>query len=249
MGSPGTSAADPIQNVERPVVMLSKEYESGYHTGLHTHPRAQFLFAQSGTMRARTQLGSWIVPVGYGLLIPGAIEHDVEMFEKVSLRSAYLSPEFLPEARSRECSVILVSPLLSASIDRFATRPVEYEKEDLAEHLAAIIIAEITQTPLSAMALPLPASSRCQVIADALLNDPSLSKEIDQWASELGMSRRTFTRAFRADTSMSFDQWRQRLRYQAAAELIAKGEPLSHIASKVGYRSAAALKAMMDRHT
>ena len=93
----GTSSADPIQGTDRPVVMLSKEYETGYCTDLHAHPRAQFLFAQSGTMRARTQLGSWIVPPGYGLLIPGNIEHEVEMFGQVSLRSVYVEPTELPE--------------------------------------------------------------------------------------------------------------------------------------------------------
>ncbi|WP_289032305.1 helix-turn-helix transcriptional regulator [uncultured Roseibium sp.] len=243
----GSSSADLIQDIRRPVVMLSKDYEAGYVTDLHVHARAQFLFAKSGTMRAQTALGSWIVPPGYGLLIPADIRHRVEMFGAVFLRSAYVEAALLPQQHRTTCSVIQVSPLLSACIERFATRPLEYGKDDIAENLAAIIIAEITTTPASAMALPFPNSNKLKALAEAMLKDPSEPRSLDQWATELAMSRRSFTRAFRQETGMAFDQWRQRLRYQAASELIASGDPLSSAAEKVGYRSASALKSMMQR--
>ncbi|WP_262694438.1 AraC family transcriptional regulator [Kordiimonas aquimaris] len=242
-----TSSADFIESINRPVVVLSKEYARGHHTGLHIHERTQFLFATQGTMRARTQYGSWIVPPAYGLLIPGGMEHEVEMLEEVSLRSAYIQPAVMPEACLRTCRVIQVPLLLSACIDRFASRPLEYDNDDIAGNLAAIIIKEIATIPPSAMALPFPATPKFQAMTDAMLNNPSIPKSIDDWAFELGMSRRSFTRAFRQDTGLTFDQWRQRLRFQAAAQLIASGQPLSRIAPKVGYTSAAALKAMMNR--
>ncbi len=243
----GISSADPLQNVSRPVVMLSKDYESGTRTDLHAHSRIQFLFAQSGTMRARTHLGSWIVPSGYALLIPAGIEHKVEMFGQVSLRSAYIQPEMLAARCTQDCSVIHVSPLLAISIDRFASRPLEYDETDIATPLAAVIISEISNTRPSPMALPFPEPPKLRAIADELLNDPSLAKSIDHWADEVGMSRRSFTRAFRAATGMSFGQWQQRLRYQVANELLAAGHPASRVAAQVGYKSSAALKAMMER--
>jgi len=247
MNKLGTSSADPIQAIERPVVMLSKDYTAGYHTDLHVHPRAQFLFARSGTMRARTALGSWIVPPGYGLLIPADIEHQVEMFGAVVLRSAYIEAALLPHQHRATCSVIQVSSLLSACIERFSTRPLEYGKDDIAENLAAIILAEITTIPPSAMALPFPNTNKLKALAETMLSHPSDQRSIDQWATDLAMSRRSFTRAFRQETGMAFDQWRQRLRYQAASELIASGHPLSSVAVRVGYRSASALKSMMQR--
>ncbi len=227
--------------------MLSKDYEPGARTNLHVHSRIQFLFSQTGTMRARTRLGSWIVPTGYGLLIPAGIEHEVEMFGQVSLRSAYIQQETMAAHGNQNCSVIRVSPLLAISIDRFASRPVEYDEDDIATPLAAVIISEIAGTQPSPMALPFPEPSNLRAVADELLNDPASTKSIDHWAAEAGMSRRSFTRSFRAATSMSFGHWRQRLRYQTASELMAAGHPASRIAARVGYKSSAALKAMMER--
>lgn len=242
-----TSSADFIQGIKRPVVMLSKEYAAGYCTGLHAHERSQFLYAAQGTMRASTRNGSWIVPPTYGLLIPGETEHEVEMLEEVSLKSAYIQQALMPEACLTTCRVIQVPPLLSACIDRFASRPMEYSEDDIASSLAAIIIKEVTTIPPSAMALPFPATAKFQAMIDAMLNDPSDPRSINDWAFELGMSRRSFTRAFRRGTGITFDQWRQRLRFQAASRLIASGLPMSRAAPKVGYASAAALKAMMNR--
>lgn len=227
--------------------MLSKEYAPHHRTALHKHARTQFLFATCGTMKARTQRGWWIVPPTYGLLVPDGIEHDVEMLGRVALRSAYIQSSHLPIECLSTCRVIQVSTLLSACIERLATRPLEYDEKDIAASIANVIIAEISATPPSSMALPFPKSTRLCDMTDALLENPSDSKSINDWAFEMGMSRRTFTRAFRHDTGMSFDQWRQLLRFQAATQLMASGLPLSHIAPKVGYGSVASLKAMMHR--
>ena len=230
-----------------PVVMLSKNYVHGHCTERHHHSRAQFLFAQKGTMRAQTRTGSWIVPPGYGLLIPAEREHQIEMFGRVVLRSAYIRAAELPIRHQTTCSVIDVAPLLFACIDRLSDEPQEYDQSGRAGNIAAIIIAEISDTPPSAMALPLPASPKLSPIVRTMLKDPSDQRSIDDWASVLAMNRRTFTRLFRRETSMSFDQWRQRRRFQAASEPIALGLPMSQIASNVGYGSVTALTTMLAK--
>jgi len=247
MEQPGTSAADPIQDIERPVVVLSKDYAPGYCTTFHRHARTQFLFAKNGTMRAQTTVGSWIVPPGYGLVIPAKTEHRIEMFGAVALRSAYIYASQLPLRHQTSCRVIQVSPLLFACIDRLSIEPPEYDEGSVAGNIAAIIIAEIADTTLSAMALPFPASPKLNPVVRTLLLDPSDERSIDEWADVLAMSRRSFTRLFRRETGMSFDQWRQRRRFQTATELLALGQPMQKISATVGYGSVSALKAMMSK--
>ena len=241
------SAADPLEDVQRPVVPLALDYADGHHIAPHAHARVQFLYATSGLMRAQTRLGSWVVPTGYGLVIPDGIEHEVQMFGAVTLQSVYLAPDRLQKEVRANCKVVRVSELLAASIDRFATRPLEYGPDDIAHHLAEVIILEITDAPPSAMALPFPRSGALAALCETMLADPAMQRTIDQWAGEVGMSRRTFTRAFRRETGLSFDAWRQRLRYQAAAQQLAQGVNLKKVAASVGYGSAAALKSMMTR--
>jgi len=247
MEQPGTSAADLNKDIKRPVVMLSKDYAPGYCTTSHRHTRAQFLFAKSGTMRAQTVFGSWIVPLGYGLVIPAETEHQIEMFGAVELRSAYIYASEIPVRHQTTCRVIQVSPLLYACIDRLSLEPSQYDENGVAGNIAAIIIAEIAATTPSAMALPFPASPRLNPLVHALRRDPSDQRSIDDWADELAMSRRSFTRLFRNETGMSFDQWRQRRRFQSATELMARGQPMQKISAAVGYKSVSALKAMMSK--
>lgn len=241
------SSADPIQNIQRPVVMLSKSYQSGHQTALHAHPRVQFLYAISGAMRASTASGSWIVPTGYGLVIPQGMRHQVEMFGQVSLQSVYISPDRLKPDSKPAPRVIPVSRLLAASLDRFATRPLEYCRVDIAHHLAHIVLMEVSNIPSSPLALPFPSSRQLRSLCDSMLAKPCISKTIDHWAHEAGMSRRSFTRAFKRETGLSFDIWRQRLRYQVAAAQLAEGATLKQVAATVGYGSVGALKSMMGR--
>ncbi len=46
---------------------------------------------------------------------------------------------------------------------------------------------------------------------------------------------------------MSFSQWRQQVRLAHAAPLIARGLPLSHVASELGYASQSAFSAMFKK--
>ena len=51
-----------LQQVPRPVVAMAKGYPAGYEGYVHTHERAQFLYAASGTMKVSSDLGCWIIP-------------------------------------------------------------------------------------------------------------------------------------------------------------------------------------------
>jgi len=243
----GKSSADPLELIDRPVVLLEKTYKSGDLAEWHRHSRGQFLYATQGLMKARTSLGAWIVPSGFGLFIPHAIEHEVEMFGDVSMQSSYIHPGILSRAVSKNCKVIKITPLLKESVDRFATRPAAYTDDDIAVSLTRIIVSEIKNSPASAMILPFNHPSRLSKMWQILLRNPSDSRSIDSWASTLNMSRRTFTRSVRKETGLSFSQWRQRLRFHKASELIASGKTLPQVAHEVGYQNVSSLKSMMAR--
>ena len=67
--------------------------------------------------------------------------------------------------------------------------------------------------------------------------EPNLSSEI------AGASPRTLARLFERDLGMSFNQWRQRIRFHNALEALSCGEPISRVAEQHGYRSASAFSA------
>ena len=70
-----------------------------------------------------------------------------------------------------------------------------------------------------------------------------------EWAARLGVSERTITRAFRADTGLSFGAWQAAFRAQQAALLMGRGMTVDVVAARVGYSSASAFGAAFRRTT
>lgn len=240
-----TNALD-YQNVLRPVAVMAKAFAEGSNTGRHNHERAQLLYASSGLMTATTENGAWVVPPGHALLIPPGLEHAVEMHGPVYMCTAYLAPDAVTGCGSR-CRVLAVSALLDASLAALAELPVLYDEAGRAGHLAALILDEIMSAPETPLTAPIPIHLRLRRVCEAVIDDPADCRDLDEWASEAGMSRKTLTRKFRDETGLSFGVWRERVRLQAAMARIARGDPASKVAVAVGYSDARTLRTMMRR--
>lgn len=58
-----------------------------------------------------------------------------------------------------------------------------------------------------------------------------------EWARWAGLSSRSLSRLFGAETGMSFAQWRQLARLHAAVERLAAGQAVGEVAWSLGYES------------
>jgi AraC-like DNA-binding protein len=198
-------------------------------------------------MLARTDHGAWAVPSGHALLIPPRLPHDITMHGDVQMLTAYISAAAWARVARHDCRVIPVSRLLDASLEAICQEPLVYDLRGRGRNVAAVILDEIARAKSAELAVPLPARARLRGLCQALLADPSLSADLEAWAEAIAMSRRTFTRAFRQDTGLSFGQWRRQVRQLHCLRLRAEGKPLKVIAARVGYRSPQALMAMIKR--
>lgn len=228
------SESEAYQTVPRVVAVMPKSYEAGASTGWHSHPRAQLLYATAGLTLVRAEDGTWVLPARHALWIPPGLSHEVRMHGAVSMCSAYIAPEavgVLPTG----CRVLEVSALLASALEALSAEPLLYDEAGRGGHLAALILDEIARAPETALTLPLPRDPRLRRICDALLKDPALDIDLDGWAEHAGASRRTLTRGFRAETGMSFGDWRSRLRVLRAVTMASDGVPLHQIARAVGY--------------
>ncbi|MGV2904749.1 helix-turn-helix domain-containing protein, partial [Achromobacter sp. AGC25] len=66
-------------------------------------------------------------------------------------------------------------------------------------------------------------------------------------ASSAGMSRRTFTRLFRAQTGVSVAAWRQQVCLLAAIERLSQGQAVTRVALDLGYASPSAFTSAFRR--
>jgi AraC-like DNA-binding protein len=94
-----------------------------------------------------------------------------------------------------------------------------------------------------------PKSEDLRRIAHAIAEHPADARTIDEWAGALGVTKRTLTRRFVAETRLAFGQWRSQARMLHATERLAMGESVTAVAFDVGYEDVssfiAAFKAAM----
>jgi AraC-like DNA-binding protein len=79
------------------------------------------------------------------------------------------------------------------------------------------------------------------------MENPQDNRSLEEWASWAGLSPRTLSRLFRAETALSFAQWRQQARLTRCLEQLADGTPVAAVADGLGYASTSAFIAMFRR--
>ncbi|WP_255312321.1 helix-turn-helix domain-containing protein [Zymomonas mobilis] len=113
--------------------------------------------------------------------------------------------------------------------------------------IARLLIDEIERAPRIAERLLFPSDRRLRRVCDAIIAQPGDCHDIDYWAREAGMARRTFTRLFQLEIGMGFAAWRRRVRVIEAASRIASGQPIAKVAYDLGYENAGSFSTMFHR--
>lgn len=162
--------------------------------------------------------------------------------------NAFVSQE---EARAEQlpdhCCVYGVSGLLRQLLEEAIDLPAMYDVDGRAGKLMNLLVAEIASMPRLSLHAPLPRDTRLARACRRLFDAPSITVGLDMMADEVGMSRRTFTRLFRAQTGVSFAEWRQQVCLLAAIERLSGGQPVTRVALDLGYASPSAFSSAFRR--
>jgi AraC-like DNA-binding protein len=218
----------------------------------HRHDWAQLVFSMAGAVRVSTAVSTYSVPPSRAVWIPPGLVHAVTAIERCDLRTLYLAPELLAGEAWASGRVLEVSPLLRELVAALPGQPdpLPAEPADDAERRTGIerlILAELQRARPLALGVALPQDARLRRLCEAMLREPGRHAGLDEWALEVGASPRTLSRLFREQLGTSFAQWRSQLLLAHALTLAARGRPMSHIASELGYASASAFTAMVTR--
>jgi AraC-like DNA-binding protein/mannose-6-phosphate isomerase-like protein (cupin superfamily) len=238
----GQSRMQPFEQAPRPMAGYAHDYLPHHETGRHRHPRAQLLFAIAGVMRITTDAALFTVLPGTGLWVPADTVHAVRMDGAVQMRALFLRADAAASGPSAT-TVIAVSPLLRELILTVCGEPVVWDARGPVRLVAALALHEIGRAGTRPLSLPACRDFRLVRVAAVLLSDPADARDLDGFATIAGASVRTLARLFRADTGMSFQQWRRQLRMTEALAQIAQGIPPARVAAAVGYASVPAFGA------
>jgi AraC-like DNA-binding protein len=235
-----------FDNAPRPVAAAARSYADGAATPFHKHHRGQLLHAKSGIMRIETADATWLVPPARALWIPPALPHRVSMRSRVEMRSLYIAPASCAGLPLRP-TLVEVSGLLRELILAALEEPPDYDEAARGGQIARLILTELGRLRQRPLELPMPVDPRALKIARSLLERPDIADGLDGWAAQAGASRRTLARLFRAETGLSFAEWRARLRALDGLARLSAGSSVATAAAAVGYSSASAFTAMVRR--
>ncbi|MEM5472762.1 helix-turn-helix transcriptional regulator [Hoeflea sp. AS60] len=228
-----------------PAVAFSHSYETNQHIAEHQHARAQLLHLSSGVLSVTTGTGRWIMPRDHALWIPAGVRHAVDTVGRVDMHSVYVLPGAI-SGLPNQLQVSGITPLMRSLIDeavQLRTNP----GSERAKYILGAMLHEIPQLPQRPLGLAFPANRRLAQLCREFVATPSAHLEIDHWADAAGMSRRSFTRAFRRETGLSLSSWRQQACLMTALPRLSAGEPVTAVALDLGYDSVPAFTSMFSR--
>lgn len=245
--SPFPAAHLEFEDSEMPVAGMSVDYEDGHVIPMHSHRRAQFLYAVTGVMVIETADGKWVVPPTRGVWLQAHAWHTVRMRGRVSMRTLFVDPDAAPDLPSGDC-VLDVQPLLRELVLAAAKVPLHYALGSRDGRLMRLLLDELRALPVLPLHLPWPSDRRLRSVCDRLATCPDDGTTVDEWARQLGMSEKTFHRQFQRHTGITFGRWREQARLLLSLEPLARGEKVVTVALQHGYRSQSAYAAMFKRH-
>ncbi len=233
---------DEHQTLPHLVTVKARNYRGG-ETPVHSHLRAQLIYAGSGVMRVETDGGCLGRPAREGVWITANVAHRVIMLGTVEMRALYIRPDATPHLPDT-CCLLEVSPLLRALIFALLDEPLAYDRAGRAGQIAALVLSELRFLKIPVLHLPMPGERRLHQLCAELVANPDSHETLETLAEQQATSSRTLARQFQRETGMSFRQWRQQARLVEALGHLANEVPVAAVAEKLGYRSASAFAAM-----
>jgi hypothetical protein len=124
---------------------------------------------------------------------------------------AYISVDPLEQPAERsatvpEVGVVAIRPLLREAVGLLARAG--GAQGERRTRLEAVFLDEVADLRPESRLVVLPGDGPARAVADELLADPAEGRSLDELGRAVGASSRTLQRRFRAETGLTFQQWR-----------------------------------------
>lgn len=240
-------APDP-DSVRGPVLGLVIDAPAPHDSGEHCHRRAQLLYAVSGVLQISIGHTQYLLPPTMAAWIPGGLPHRAQAAKPFAYRSLYFDAR-LARALPSVPRVLGVSALLRELIVYVADWPVQATLPVEHKRLLRVLMDALLVAPEQPLQLTLPYDPRLRRIAECLLAEPGLSRELTTLTARFGLTQRHASRLFLAQTGMGLGAWCQQLRLLAGSRLLAEGLSVARVSEALGYAQESAFIAMFKRCT
>ncbi len=212
----------------------------------HSHRQAQLLYAVSGVISIRTEIGTFVVPPSRAVWLPAGMEHETSSPAGIQFRSILVEKSAAGRLPG-ECRVVEITPLLRELILKLAEFAEDPGDDGRTDAVIRLLLMELSFQAAEPLGLPAPNHPGLARLCASIKADLTETVSIKDAATMLHMSRATFMRLFKRETGMSFTSWQQQARMLAALVLLAEGRNVLDVALECGYNSPSAFSAMFRR--
>jgi AraC-like DNA-binding protein len=224
------------------VATHAREYPRGSHIPLHAHESDQLVYACLGVMEVASHQNRWMIPPHFALWIPARTPHQINMPERVSMRTLYLRPTLT--RLTPACTVFHVGSFLRELIFEIVRVGILRSKNRIECALRDLLIAELLRaTPVPAV-VTLPRDPRALAVAQLVIAHPAVRTSLQAMCTSAGVGVRTLERVFLREVGTDFECWRRQVRLMKAVELLVAGSSVKEVASAVGYLHPSAFVAL-----
>jgi len=208
--------------------------------GWHDHAEQQLLYPSSGVLIVSTTHGSWVVPPQRAVWLPAAVAHAHQAYGATQVRTVAFPVDVNPLGLTQP-TVLSVSRLLRELIIAITDDPARPRDEQ--RDLKRVALHQLKPAPALQFHLPQPGDERLRDVTAILAEDPGSDRTLAELGRAVGAGERTLSRLFRAETGMTFPQWRAQLRLHHSLTLLASGLSVTATAIACGYSTPSAFTA------
>ena len=206
----------------------------------HDHAEQQLLYPSSGLLIVSTTHGSWVVPPQRAVWLPAAVAHAHQAYGATQVRTVAFPVDVNPLGLTQP-TVLSVSRLLRELIIAITDDPARRGEEQ--HDLKRVALHQLKPAPALQFHLPQPGDERLRDVTAILAEDPGSDRTLAELGRAVGAGERTLSRLFRAETGMTFPQWRAQLRLHHSLTLLASGLSVTATAVACGYSTPSAFTA------
>ncbi len=199
-------------------------------------PAASSYCLERGLLVVEDEHGRQALPPRQIAWIPPGHPHSAHSHGSLAGWSAYLAAEHCRDL-PRHPGVLACSAFVALIVERATRWPTGSAWSTERENPLRVLLDELRHAVPQRTRLPYPGIRACAGSPRHCWPTPAIRGRRPEWARWAGLSSRSLSRLFGAETGMSFAQWRQLARLHAAVERLAAGQAVGEVAWSLGYES------------
>ncbi|WP_353346894.1 helix-turn-helix transcriptional regulator [Aquicoccus sp. SU-CL01552] len=238
------ACGDPRQ----PLLVWAAHLDRDVQIEPRTLDRALLAFSFDGMMRVEIGEDHWFIPDRHGIWITPGDRHLLLTVSPIELQAFYIHPrQAILASMPKQPTVVRATPLMRGIARRLAPSAVDALSRPERRRLAWVALDEMARLERSDLRLPGGRDPRVTAAVTHLLARPQEARSLARLADRIGTSERSLSRLFRTETGLSWQEWRDRMRFMLALEGLQEGMSSTALAARLGYSNPSAFVAAFRR--